>query len=86
MRLKKYLMSLEISILVAYKQMYKDIQRIEELKKKQSLIHNSNLYYIDKIYWLVEDCKKFGTLPFAGLARCAFIATEILNFLSNKKY
>ena len=39
----------------------------------------SSIYYIDKIYWLIEDCKKFGTLPFAGLARCAFIATEILN-------
>ena len=70
---------------VAYKQMYKDIQRIEELKKKQSLIQNSNLYYIDKIYWLVEDCKKFGTLPFAGLARCAFIATEILNSFVEQK-
>ena len=37
------------------------------------------LYYIDKIYWLLEDCKKYGTLPFASLARCAFISTEILN-------
>ena len=55
---------------VAYKQMYKDIQRIEELKKKQSLIQNSNLYYIDKIF-LLEDCKKFGTLPF-GISRVCF--------------
>ena len=52
----------------------------------------SNMYYIDKIYWLVEDCKRFGTYSFAGLARCAFIATDILNgfveekiFLQNEK-
>ena len=36
------------------------------------------MYYIDKIYWLVEDCKKYGTLPFAGLARNAFVSTDII--------
>ena len=46
---------------------------------------SSNLYYIDKIYWLIEDCKKFGTLPFAGLARCGFISTEILNSFVDEK-
>ena len=34
---------------------------------------------------LLEDCKKFGTLPFAGLARCAFIAIEILNSFVEQK-
>ena len=28
---------------------------------------------------MVEDCKRYGTLPFAGIARSAFIATQILN-------
>ena len=37
------------------------------------------MYNIDKIYWLIEDCKRFGTLPFAGIARCAFISRDILN-------
>ena len=36
------------------------------------------MYYFDKIYWHVENCKKFGTLPFAGLARCGFIAIELI--------
>lgn len=58
-----------------------DIRRIEELKKKQSLINKSNLYEIDKIYWLIEDCKKYGTFAFAGLARCGFIGMELLNSL-----
>ena len=39
------------------------------------------MYYIDKIYWLIEDCKRYGTLPFAGLARNGFVATDILNSL-----
>ena len=33
----------------------------------------------------LEDCKKFGTLPFAGLARCSFISTEILNSFVEEK-
>ena len=33
---------------------------------------------------MVEDCKKYGTLPFAGLARSAFIAIELLNSLEEK--
>lgn len=33
---------------------------------------------IEKIYWLLEDCKRYGTLPFAGVARVAFIAVQIL--------
>ena len=40
---------------------------------------------MDKIYWLIEDCKKFGTLPFAGLARCGFIAVELVNSLVEEK-
>ena len=57
----------------------KGIDLIEKLKKKQEIVQNSNLYEIDKIYWLIEDCKKYGTLAFAGLARCGFIAIELLN-------
>ena len=62
-----------------------DIEKIEVLKKKQILIQKSNLYEIDKIYWLIEDCKKFGTYAFAGLARCGFIAMELLNSLVEEK-
>ena len=65
-------------------QMNKAIKLIEELKKRQNLIQKSGLYEIDKIYWLIEDCKKYGTLPFAGIARCAFIAIELLNSLKDK--
>ena len=33
---------------------------------------------------MVNDCKEYGTLPFAGLARLAFISTKILKELVKK--
>ena len=36
---------------------------------------------IENIYWLLEDAKRYGTLPFAGLARAGFIAVQILRSL-----
>ena len=36
------------------------------------------MYMIDKIYWFIEDCKRFGTYPFAGFARCGFVAISFL--------
>jgi len=63
----------------------KDIQKIEELKDRQDTIQDSSLPIIDKIYWLIEDCKRYGTLPFAGLARAGFIAVQLLRSLVNVK-
>ncbi|USQ95289.1 PEP/pyruvate-binding domain-containing protein [Caulobacter sp. RL271] len=34
-----------------------------------------------RAYWLLEDCRRFGTRPFAGLARVGFIAVQLLNSL-----
>lgn len=42
---------------------------------------SNDLDPISKIYWLLEDCRRYGTLPFAGLARAGFIAVEILRSL-----
>ena len=55
-----------------------DFEKIEILQKKHAQIINSNLETADKIYWLLEYCKRYGTLPFAGLARAGFIAVELL--------
>lgn len=58
----------------------KDTQKVEELKTRHDQIFfNSDFDVVTKIYWLIEDCKRYGTLPFAGLARAAFIAVQILN-------
>ena len=55
-------------------------------KYKQNKVSNPEMYEIDKIYWLCEDCKRYGTYSFAGLARCGFIAIEILNSLVSEKF
>lgn len=57
----------------------KDIEKISELENRQETILGSDLSHVEKIYWLMEDCKRYGTLPFAGLARAGFIAVQILN-------
>jgi phosphohistidine swiveling domain-containing protein len=60
----------------------KDLKRIEQLKENQNLIlGDTSLDTLSKIYWLIEDCKRYGVLPFAGLARVGFIAVEILKSL-----
>ena len=63
----------------------KDLEKIKILEDRYEIITNSNLHVIDKIFWLIEDCKRYGTLPFAGIARAAFIAVQILNSFVVKK-
>lgn len=62
-----------------------DISKINHLQEKRIVIMSSQLDKISKIYWLLEDCKKFGTLPFAGLARSAFVAIALLKSLVAKQ-
>jgi len=58
-----------------------DIDKLSILQQRQQTILSSELEPIDKIYWLIEDCKRYGTLPFAGLARAGFIAVQLLKSL-----
>ena len=45
----------------------KDLERIEVLKSRQDTVMSGDLEPEEKVYWLIEDCKRYGTLPFAGL-------------------
>lgn len=56
----------------------KDAEKISILKEKHQAIMDSEMEPAEKIYWLLEYCKRYGTLPFAGLARAGFIAVEFL--------
>ncbi len=58
---------------------HQDIIKLEELERRQRTMLESELPLVEKIYWLLEDCKRYGTLPFAGLARAAFIAVQLLH-------
>ena len=55
-----------------------DAAKIEELRNRRRQILDSGLDPVARIYWLLEDCKRWGTLPFAGLARAGFIAMQML--------
>jgi adenylylsulfate kinase-like enzyme/phosphohistidine swiveling domain-containing protein len=58
-----------------------DRAKIGLLAQRFPLIRNAKIDKISRIYWLIEDCKRYGTLPFAGLARAGFIAVQMLRSL-----
>lgn len=58
-----------------------DRGKIDILKQRQKKIKSGDFSAFDKIFWYAEDCKRYGTLPFAGLARAAFVATQFLKSL-----
>ena len=62
-----------------------DINKIEKLKIKQNRIISSKKNSIENIFFLINDCKDYGTLPFSGIARCAFVGTKILRTLVELK-
>ncbi len=62
----------------------KDYEKIGILEDRYHIITDSDMDELEKIYWLIEDCKRYGTLPFAGLARGAFIAVQFLESMVKK--
>ena len=59
----------------------RDREKIDILAKRLDTIRGAEIDKISRIYWLIEDCKRYGTLPFAGLARAGFIAVQLLRSL-----
>jgi phosphohistidine swiveling domain-containing protein len=59
----------------------KILEKHKPLTNRYYQIVSSDLDSVSKIYWLLEDCKRYGTLPFTGVARLAFIATTLVNSL-----
>ena len=81
-RVEFALLNLTNSVLAKDSGLYrKDLEKSQKLESRYSAIVDSSLSLYDKIYWLLEECKRFGTLPFAGVARAAFIAMQILRSL-----
>ena len=58
-----------------------DERRILRLLERRQELFASDPDPIESIYWLLEDGKRYGTLPFAGLARAGFIAVQMLKSL-----
>jgi glutamine kinase len=59
----------------------RDREKVDKLVERLPTIRDASIDKISRVYWLLEDCKRYGTLPFAGLARAGFIATQFLNSL-----
>ncbi len=56
----------------------RDRAKIDLLAQRLPMIATAKIDKISRVYWLIEDCKRYGTLPFAGLARAGFIAVQLL--------
>tara|TARA_B100001057_G_scaffold500173_1_gene613888 strand:+ start:1708 stop:4077 length:2370 start_codon:yes stop_codon:yes gene_type:complete len=59
------------------------LKQIEILSRKQEKFDKLN--NIDDLNLIINDCKKFGVLPFSILARHAFISTTLINSFKNLK-
>ncbi len=58
-----------------------DLEKLTTLENRRKRLMESGADPITQIYWLLEDCKRYGSLPFAGLARAGFIAVQLLRSL-----
>lgn len=58
-----------------------DAAKLDTLKARREALFSSSTDPVERIYWLLEDTKRYGTLPFAGLARAGFVAVQMLKSL-----
>ena len=58
-----------------------DAAKLKILDARREKLLASDSDPLERIYWLLEDAKRYGTLPFAGLARAGFIAVQMLKSL-----
>jgi len=58
-----------------------DAAKLETLNTRRDELLASGADPLERIYWLLEDAKRYGTLPFAGLARAGFVAVQMLKSL-----
>jgi len=59
-----------------------DLQRIERLEGSYEAIMRRDLEPLERASALLEDCRRHGTLPFAHLARGAFVAIALLRSMT----
>jgi phosphohistidine swiveling domain-containing protein len=57
------------------------LDQIATLQKRFHRVMEADLDPLARAFALIEDCRRYGTLPFAHLARAAFVATSLLRSL-----
>lgn len=70
-----------------------ELEEIATLRRRHvEIMMATGMPTIGKIYWLLENIARYGLLPFAGLARCGFVAVSFLksmvyqNIFTMKEY
>lgn len=58
-----------------------DLEQVEHLQERFRRIMATTKDPVNRAYLLLEDCKRYGTLPFAHLARAGFVAITLLRSL-----
>ncbi len=61
-----------------------DLDAVDELEARFEAVTAADLPLLQSVRTLLEDCRRLGTLPFAHLARAAFIAVSLLRSLERK--
>jgi len=59
-----------------------DAAKLKTLDERREELLSASGDPLERIYWLLEDGKRYGTLPFAGLARAGFVAVQMLQSLA----
>ena len=64
----------------------KNLDDINTLSQRyDKILSDKNLTDYRKFWLMLEDCRKYGTLPFAHLARCGFVAMTLLKEAVSEK-
>lgn len=62
----------------------KDILAVQKLENRCRILSAQKISFEEKIHGLLNLCRKYGTLPFAGIARTAFIGRQFLDSFLEK--
>ncbi|WP_122082595.1 PEP-utilizing enzyme [Vibrio coralliirubri] len=62
-----------------------DIESIQALSERCEQVCSGQLRTIDRIFALLDDCRRFGTLAFSHAARAGFVAATLMKSLVNQK-
>ena len=69
----------------AFSRTKEDLKTVQIFKERFDVIFSSNIPPLNKAILLLEDCRRYGTLVFAHLARSAFVSITLLKSAVDKK-
>lgn len=64
----------------------REYKKIEKLEARTAELNNSNIDDRSRLYWMLTNCKEYGTYAFSTLARLAFISVDIIKALYSEGF